>query len=174
MYGKRIGMVIGMMILSGWLGSVWAADFKIAYVDIQRAVNESNAGKDAKKAITKEVEKFQRQIADKQKELQTMKESLEKQAPMLNPDARATREKEYQNKLREFQRWGEDTQNEINQKRMEMERNISIGLQKVIQKVGADEGYTFILEKNENVVLYISKTIDITDRMIKAHDAQKK
>jgi Skp family chaperone for outer membrane proteins len=40
--------------------------------------------------------------------------------------------------------------------------------------VGADEGYTFILEKNENVVLYISKTIDITDRMIKAHDAQKK
>lgn len=167
-------MVIGMMILSGWLGSVWAADFKIAYVDIQRAVNECNAGKDAKKAITKEVEKFQRQIADKQKELQTMKESLEKQAPMLNTDARANREKEYQNKLREFQRWGEDTQNEINQKRMEMERNISIGLQKVIQKVGADEGYTFILEKNESVVLYISKTIDITDRMIKAHDAQKK
>ena len=174
MYGKRIGRVIGMIILTGWLGSVWAADFKIAYVDIQRAVNECNAGKDAKKAITKEVEKFQRQIADKQKELQTMKESLEKQAPMLNTDARANREKEYQNKLREFQRWGEDTQNEINQKRMEMERNISIGLQRVIQKVGADEGYTFILEKNENVVLYISKTIDITDRMIKAHDAQKK
>ena len=174
MYGKRIGRVIGMIILTGWLGSVWAADFKIAYVDIQRAVNECNAGKDAKKAITKEVEKFQRQIADKQKELQTMKESLEKQAPMLNTDARANREKEYQNKLREFQRWGEDTQNENNQKRMEMERNISIGLQKVIQKVGADEGYTFILEKNESVVLYISKTIDMTDRVIKAHDAQKK
>jgi len=44
----------------------------------------------------------------------------------------------------------------------------------VIQKVGADEGYTFILEKNENIVLYISKTIDITDRVIKAYDAQKK
>jgi outer membrane protein len=174
MYGKRIGMVIGMMILTGWLGSVWAADFKIAYVDIQRAVNDCNAGKDAKKAITKEVEKFQRLIADKQKELQTMKESLEKQAPMLTLDARANREKEYQNKLREFQRWGEDTQNEINQKRMEMERNISIGFQKVIQKVGADDGYTLILEKNENIVLYVSKTIDITDRVIKAYDAQKK
>ena len=173
MVGKKLMALIGILML-GWFGSVWAADFKIAYVDIQRAVNECNAGKDAKKAITKEVEKFQRQIADKQKELQTMKESLEKQAPMLNTDARANREKEYQNKLREFQRWGEDTQNEINQKRMEMERNISIGLQKVIQKVGADEGYTFILEKNENVVLYISKTLDITDRMIKAYDAQKK
>ena len=173
MVGKKLSVVLGMILL-GWFGSVWAADLKIAYVDIQKAVNESNAGKDAKKLITKDVEKFQGQIADKQKVLQTMKESLEKQAPMLNPDARATREKEYQNKLREFQRWGEDSQNEINQKRMEMERNISIGLQKVIQKVGADEGYTLILEKNESIVLFVSKALDITDRVIKAYDAQKK
>jgi outer membrane protein len=173
MVGKKLSVVIGMILL-GWFGSVWAADLKVAYVDIQKAVNESNAGKDAKKVITKDVEKFQGQIADKQKVLQTMKESLEKQAPMLNPDARATREKEYQNKLREFQRWGEDTQNEINQKRMEIERNISIGLQKVIQKVGADEGYTLILEKNESIVLFVSRALDITDRVIKAYDAQKR
>jgi outer membrane protein len=173
MVGKKLSVVIGMILL-GWFGSVWAADLKIAYVDIQKAVNESNAGKDAKKLITKDVEKFQGQIADKQKVLQTMKESLEKQAPMLNPDARATREKDYQNKLREFQRWGEDTQNEINQKRMEIERNISIGLQKVIQKVGADEGYTLILEKNESIVLFVSRALDITDRVIKAYYAQKR
>jgi outer membrane protein len=173
MYGKGLVAVIGI-VLFGILGSALAADLKVAYVDIQKAVNESNAGKDAKKVITKEVEKFQRQIVDKQKELQTLKDSLEKQAPMLTPDARATREKEYQNKLREFQRWGEDSQNEINQKRVEMERNISIALLKVIQKVGADEGYTLILEKNENIVLFVSKTIDITDRVIKAYDAQKK
>ena len=173
MAGKKLSVVIGMILL-GWFGSVLGADLKIAYVDIQRAVNESNAGKDAKKVITKEVEKFQAQIADKQKILQNMKESLEKQAPMLNPDARVTREKEYQNKLREFQRWGEDTQNEINQKRMDMERNISLGLQKVIQKVGADEGYTLILEKNESIVLYVSKALDITDRVLKAYDVQKR
>jgi len=173
MVGKKMAAVIGI-VLFGFLGSALAADLKVAYVDIQKAVNESNAGKDAKKAITKEVEKFQRLIGDKQKELQTMKESLEKQAPMLTPDARATREKDYQNKLREFQRWGEDTQNEINQKRMEIERNISMGLLKVIQKVGAEEGYTLILEKNETIVLFASKTIDITDRVIKAYDGQKK
>jgi outer membrane protein len=173
MRGKRLVAVIAL-ILFGWFGAVSATELKIAYVDIQRAVNECNAGKEAKKVITKEVEKFQRLIADKQRELQTMKESLDKQAPMLLPDARSTREKDYQNKLREFQRWGEDAQNEINQKRMEMERNISTGFQKVIQKVGADEGYTLVLEKNENIVLYVSKTLDITDRVIKAYDAQKK
>lgn len=171
--GKKSSVVVGMILL-GWFGSVLAADLKIAYVDIQKAVNESNAGKEAKKTITKDVEKFQRLVADKQKELQALKESLDKQVLMLTPDARANKEKEYQNKLREFQRWGEDTQNEVNQKRIEMERNISAALLKVIQKIGADEGYTVILEKNENIVLYVSKSIDITDRVIKAYDAQKK
>jgi outer membrane protein len=177
MAGKKLGVFTGVvtgMILLGWVGLVWAADFKVAYVDIQKAVNECSAGKEAKKAITKDVEKIQRLGIDKQKELQTMKASLEKQTLMLTPEARAHKEKEYQSKLREFQRWADDTQNEMNQKRMEMERSISAGLIKVIQKLGAEEGYTFILEKNESIVLYASKAIDITDRVIKAYDAQKK
>ena len=173
MYGKKLVIVAGVILL-GWFGSVWAADLKVAYVDIQRAINECNAGKDAKKAITKDVEKLQHLGVEKQKELQTMKESFEKQALMLTPEARASKEKEYQSKARDFQRWMDDTQNEMNQKRMEMERTISTGLIKVIQKVGADEGYTLILEKNESIVLYVSKTLDITDRVIKAFDAQKK
>lgn len=103
-----------------------------------------------------------------------MRESLEKQAPMLNPDVRANKEKELQNKIREFQRWQEDVQNEVNQKTKEMERTISLGLQKVIQKLGEDEGYALILDKNEMIVLFASKAIDLTDRVIKLHDLQKK
>ena len=173
MYGKKLAIITGMILL-GWFGAVWGADLKIAYVDIQRAINECNAGKEAKKAITKDVEKLQHLGVEKQKELQTMKESFEKQALMLTPEARASKEKEYQSKARDFQRWGEDSQNEINQKRAEMERNIAIGLQRMIQKVGADEGYTLIVEKNENIVLFASKSTDITDRVIKVYDALKK
>jgi outer membrane protein len=169
-------MGIGIVILIAGLltGAVYSEDLKVGAVDIQKAVNQCNAGKEAKQALTKEVEKIQRLIAEKQKELQEMKELLEKQALMLKPETRAEREKEYQTKLRDFQRWGEDIQNEVNQKRMEMERSIYVGLQKVIQKVATDEGYTLILEKNENIVLFNSKSIDITDQVIKAYDAQKK
>ncbi len=175
-YSRVLGIVIGIFLLAGggWVGEARSAEFKIASVDIQKAVNECNAGKEAKKDITKEVEKFQRLVADKQKELQTLKETLEKQAAMLNPEARAAKEKELQSKARDFQRWGEDYQNELNQKRAEKERAISTALQKVIQKLGADEAYTLILEKNEAIVLYATKAIDITDRVIKLYDGQKK
>jgi outer membrane protein len=173
-YGRKLGVVIGMIILGGWFGSLWAIDLKIGFVDFTRAVNECREGIEAKKVINKELEKYQRLNAEKQKELQAMKDSLEKQALMLTPDARVTKEKEFQNKGREFQRWVEDSQNEIKSKGAEMEKNIAIGLQKTIQKMGADEGYTIVLEKNESIVLYASKSIDLTDRVIKAYDAQKK
>jgi Skp family chaperone for outer membrane proteins len=55
-----------------------------------------------------------------------------------------------------------------------MEKNIAIGLQKVVQKLGGDGGYTLILEKNENIVLFTSKATDLTDLVIKTYDAQKK
>jgi outer membrane protein len=168
-----IGFML-VILLGGGLTPVWSAEIKIGLVDIQRAINECQAGKDAKKALTKEIEKFQKQGQDKQKELQTLKESLEKQSTMLTQEARANKEKEYQAKLRDFQRWGQDSQNEIKTKTAEMERNISIGLQKVIKKVGEEDGYTLVLEKNETIVLYASKANDITDRVIKAFDNPKK
>lgn len=178
MYGERFLKVIGIflfMVTGGFLtGRVYSADIKIGSVDMARAVNECNVGKEAKKALTNEVEKFQRLIVEKQKELQDMKELLERQGLMLSPEARVAKEREYQGKLRDFQRWGEDKQNEINQKHMEMERTISSGLQKVAQRLGAEEGYTLILEKNENIVLFNSRSTDITDRVIKAYDTQKK
>jgi outer membrane protein len=171
MVGKKLAMVIGIIIL-GWFGSVLATDLKIASVDIQKAVNECNAGKEAKKTIQKEMEKLQRQFQDKQKELQTMKETLDKQSPMLTQEARTNKEKEFQTKVRDYQRWLEDNQKDIQQKGAEMERNILMGLQKVIQKLGADEGYTLIFEGNS--LPYVSKALDITDRVIKAYDVQKK
>ncbi len=174
----RAAVGILLFILAGELfpGAVYSqnSNLKIGSVDIQKAVNDCHAGREAKKNLTQEAEKLQRLIAEKQRDLQEMKEALEKQGLLLNPEARAAREKELQTKLRDFQRWGEDIQNEMNQRRAEVERSISMGLQKVIQRVGADGDYTLILEKNENIVLFSSKSTDITDLVIKAYDTQRK
>lgn len=174
MGSRSIYLVLLILIFLGSFKWAWGESLKIGYVDIQRAVNECQAGKEAKKIIAKELEKYNRQFLDKQKEIQAMRETLEKQAHMLNPDVRANKEKELQNKIREFQRWQEDVQNEVNQKTKEMERTISLGLQKVIQKLGDEEGYSLIIDKNEMIVLFASKTIDLTDRVIKLYDIQKK
>jgi len=57
---------------------------------------------------------------------------------------------------------------------MEMERNISNGLVKAVQEIGTREGYSIILQKNEAFVLFSSKSVDLTDQVIKAYDMEKK
>jgi outer membrane protein len=173
---KKVGIVIGTVILiGGWFtGSVWSSELKIGCVDIQKAMNECHEGMEARRVINTEMEKLQKLFSERQRELQTMRESLEKQAPMLNPDTRAAKERDFQTKVRDYQRWLEDNQKEIQQKGREMERTISLGLLKVIKKIGEEEGYTVILERNENIVLFSSKAVDVTDRVIKTFDAQKR
>jgi len=173
---KKIGIMIGILFLieSGFTLSMASGELKVGCVDIQKAINECQAGVEAKKVIGKEMEKLQKLFGERQKELQTLKESFDKQAPMMKPEARAAKEKELQTKVRDYQRWLEDNQKEIQQKGMEMERTILQGIQKVIKKIGEEESYTIVFEKNENILLFSSKAIEFTDRVIKAYDAQKK
>jgi len=172
---KRFITIVGiLLIVGGWTGLAFAEDLKIGVVDMQRAINECQAGKEARKADIKEMEKYQRQGAEKQQELQTMKDNLDKQAPMLTQEARSAKERELQIKAREFQRWQEDIQAEINQKRMELGQNVQVGLRRIIKKLAEDEGFTIVLEKNENIVLFSVKTVDLTDRIIKIADTPKK
>lgn len=167
-----MGMVIILFIGLCLTGSAGSAEMKIGCVDIQKAMNECQAGKDAKKTIAKEMEKLQKLNEERQKELQVMRESLEKQRLMMKPEARAAKEKDFQGKVRDYQRWAEDSQKEVQQKGGEMERTIGQGLQTVIKKIGEEEGYTLVFEIG--YILYSSKAIDLTDRVIKVYDAQKK
>ncbi|MGZ3591826.1 MAG: OmpH family outer membrane protein, partial [Thermodesulfobacteriota bacterium] len=106
-YHKALKVTIVVLLLfvvaEIFTGVVYAQNLnvKIACVDIQRAINECNAGKEAKKTLTRDVEKIQSLILEKQKELQDMKESFDKQSLMLSPEARASREKELQARFRD-------------------------------------------------------------------------
>ncbi len=173
---KKVGIIIGIFLLieSGFTLPLAFAELKVGCVDIQRAMNDCQAGIEAKKVIGKEMEKLQKLFAERQRELQTMKESIERQALMMKPEVREAKEKEFQTKVRDYQRWLEDNQKEIQQKGAGIERVILQDIQKIIRKIGEEEGYTVILERNENIVLFSSKAIDLTDRVIKAYDGQKK
>src|SRR5262245_1821067 len=84
---RRIALALALAALSGaGLSSKAFADppFKIAVVDMQRALNETEDGRKAKAQLKKLFEDRQKQLDKQQKDLQTMKESLEKQRDVLS------------------------------------------------------------------------------------------
>ncbi len=170
---KRI-ITLALALFIYAVSPAFAAEAKIGYVDLQKALNTSEAGKAAKEKIAKTVKDYEGTVDARQKELRRLKEELEKQAMLLSEEARAAKEREYQQKLRDFQRFTKDIQDELQQKDADFTRQILEELLKVIREVGEKEGFTLILEQTESSILFADPKVDLTDRIIKAYDARRK
>jgi outer membrane protein len=167
---RLIGLTLIMLLTSA--GAALAAETKIGYVDLQKALNLSVAGKAAKEKIAGKVKEYETIVESRQEELRKLKEELEKKALLLSETARADKERDYQQKLKEFQRFTKDIQEELQQQDADHTRRILEELFQVIKEVGEKEKYTLVLEKTESSILFADDQINLTARIIKAYDAR--
>lgn len=166
---KVAWLVVVALLLTGT--SVFAADtLKIGYVDLVKALNESEAGKKAKSELEFLIKSKQVAIDEKGKAIEKGKNDLEKQASVLSQDARKSKEDELERLIREYQRLVSDSQAEVKKKEGELTGDILKNIRAIIQKIGQDEAYTLILENAEGQILYSKKEIDLTDTVIKKHN----
>jgi len=169
---KRI-FFTALMVSCIATGTVFAADMKIGYIDMQRAINSSETGKEAKEQLAARLKKYQDEINVRQEDLKRMKEDLEKQGMLLSETSRASKEKDYQQKLKEFQRFTKDAQDELQGKDEEFTRKILEGMEKIIQEYGRKNGFSFILVKNESM-LFADEKADLTEEILKIFNANRK
>ena len=151
----------------------FAADLKLGYIDMQRALNASEAGKEAKEQLAARVKKYQEEINTKQEDIKKLKDELEKQGILLSESSRAAKEKDYQQRLKEFQRFTKDAQDELQGKDEEFTRKILESMEKVIREFGSKNGYTFIFVKNEGM-LFADDKADVTEEVLKLLNASRK
>jgi outer membrane protein len=172
---KTIGVLFSVVVLGMLLtGLGWAADpLKIGYVDMQRALNQCEAGQEAKKFMTGEVEKIQKTMEAKQKELSRLREDLEKRGLVMNESVRREKEKELENKTREVQRMQRDFEDDLRRKDREYTDRVLRDLAKIVQKMGEEGKYTLVLEANQPAIIFISKALDLTEEVIKQANSQK-
>ena len=164
---KIIGITICFVLLMVASLSIASEGNRIVYVDLQEALNSADSGKKAKEIFKVEVDRIQKDLDKKQDELKSMKDDLEKKALLLSEETRVKKEQEYQEKLKNFQRFYQDAQDELKSKDEQLTRNIMIDLRKVITRLGQEKGYAMILEKNESNVLYAPRENDITSEVVK-------
>jgi len=150
------------------------AESKFGYVDLQKALNQSEAGKAATERMKKMVQDFQAQVDVKEKELKKLKEDLDKQRLLLSKEALEAKERDLQQKLREAQRFATDKEEELQKQEDSLTKQIISELNTIVDSIGEKEGYTFIFAPVEPVVLYADGKVDLTDTVIKAYDATKK
>lgn len=163
---KKLMMMALMALICS--GTALAAEAKIGYIDMQRALNLSEAGVQAKNQLQEKLKVYQGQINAKQEELQKLKNDLEKQGMTLNEAARAAKEKDYQQKLKDFQRFTKDAEEDLQARDGEFTKKILETLEKLINEYGKKNGFTVILDARGAGLLYADQKTDITDALLKA------
>ncbi len=149
-----------------------AADYKLGFVDIQKAVTESLAGKAANDRFTEEAEKMKDDILKEKESIEKLGEVLQKQSMMLTDDVRREKEKDFLRRQRDYERQVKDSKTELQIKEAELTNDILEKLLPVVKKFGKDNGFSIIFEKSERMVLYADDALDLTDKIIAIYDAQ--
>ncbi|MFQ5849147.1 MAG: OmpH family outer membrane protein [Candidatus Binatia bacterium] len=141
---------------------------KIGFVDIQRAISESKAGKRARKRFQDEVKKVEAHLLKEKQELEQLRSDIDKKGLLLKEQERKNLEKEFQRKLRDYQRNMRDSQQDLRQRESEMTAEIIRELEKVVTEFGKREKYTVILDSLQ--LLYMDQAVNLTNKVIELYD----
>lgn len=148
-------------------GTSLAAGLKLGYVDFNRALNETNEGKAAKRTLESEFKERQQKLDMVQNELKKMKGDLEKKRLILSPEAMKEKEMKYRDKFLELQQKLGTFKQEMAQKELTLTSGLLKKLKQIVANIGQKGNYTMILEKSQDVVLYAPDMDDLTNQVIK-------
>jgi len=165
-------MIVGVTgLVLATMGRAGAAEFRVGVVDMQRALNECDAGKRAKDQVKGKFEKAQDQLKRQRDELDKAREDFDKKALVLKEEQRRDLEKELEAKTLDFKRKYEDFQRDLKRTDGELTSGIVEQIYGVVSEYGREHGYTLVLEASSGVLLYSEKSVDITDEVIKIYNA---
>lgn len=165
-----------ILMLALVFGSSFAhAEFKMAYLDIQKAIQSSNAGKKAKENLQGEADKKNKELEKKKNDIEKMREDFEKKASVMSEDARKRKEAELQEEMMKWNQSASKAQTDLQKKEGELLTPIVEKMKKVVEKVAKEKGYSMVIQSNQNaqIVLYAATDLDITEAVIKAFNAEK-
>ena len=168
----RIASAAAICVLLTAVAAPAQETVKLAFVDMQKALNDSKSGKIALGELQKLMEERKNSLQKQKEALEKKKDELDKQSLLLNEDTRKSRESEIRTLERDYTRTLSDLKEEFGRRESEYTDGIRKDLLKVIEKIGKEGGFTLVLEKQYSAILYAPATIDLTETLIKRYDAE--
>lgn len=171
---RVIGPVLAAGAVSGALLLAPAeaeAQSKLAVVDVQRAVLETEEGLRVSATLKKLFDTRQVELDTKQRALAQEKEELEREAKAgkTPQDTLQRKADSFQKRALEFQALTYDVQREMQRKQNELTTPILQRILGIIRRIASQEGYEMVLEKT--AVPYFRGDLEITDRAIQMYNS---
>jgi outer membrane protein len=147
---------------------------KIAYVVLQRIVNESAEGKAASAQIQALQQKKASELNERNKQLQGIQQKLEKEASVMSASATAELQKQAERLQVDIQRFTQDAQQEIQDLQNNLQQQFQQKIDPILAQVGQEKGLHFIFNGPDSGLVWADQSLDISTEVIKKLDASYK
>ena len=142
---------------------------KFGFVNTERILREAAPAQRAQKKIEAEFKKRDEELAKIAGELKKLQDELERNAVTMSESQRRTKERDFGELNRDFQRRQREFREDLNQRRNEELAQVVQQANGVIRQIAEQEKFDIIFQD----AVFASPRIDITEKVIKALDAGK-
>jgi outer membrane protein len=145
-------------------GRTASAQMKVAVVDVQRAVMQTEDGLRAQSLLKKLFDSRQQELNKKQADLQKQKEDIDKQSRVLSQAALQKKVDDWQKQMVELQTTFVEYNKELEKKQKELTDPIFERVMGAIKRLAGSEAYDLIVDRA--TVAFARSDLDLTDRVI--------
>ncbi len=164
------GIVVGCLLAgsAALLRAQSQPGSKLAIINIQIAISQSNDGQKAANDIQTRFAPKRQALDKAQQEINALQDQLKNQEKTLSDDARNKLLKSIDDKTRVFNRDNEDASNDLQSAEQDAINEIGQKMMNVLSEYAKKNGYTMVLDVSnpQTPVLYADAGIDITKEIV--------
>jgi Skp family chaperone for outer membrane proteins len=146
---------------------------KYAYVNMQAIAQQSAEGKALADKLKSMQDNKQRELQDKNKNLQAMQQKLDQGGSVLSEAARTQLQTDIDRTQRDLQRASEDAQEELQKLAQQVEEDFTRKVLPVVDKVAKEKQVHFVFNAAQSGLIWADPGMDLTTEVIAALNGSK-
>jgi len=143
----------------------------IGYVDMQRVIEESKMGKEARATLEEKYREPQQRLGKEEQAIRELQQKTNRDAALMSQAELDKRTAEVQERIQKFQKEAMATQQALAKDQTQLGGDIVKTAGGVISKLATEKKLSAVFERNSSGLLYIQDGLNLTDEVIKRLDA---
>jgi len=161
--------IITILVTVAFLSNLLAADMKMGYIDSDKIMQQYEGVGDAQKDFDEQAKVWETQMKNMQKEIEELRKQYDEKKLLLSEDKKIELETQIQTKMMEYEKFVKDIYGPTGKaavKNAELLQPIIEKINKIIQRIAADESYDFIFDVVNGNLVFAKEEYDLTARVV--------
>ena len=164
---REILKTVLLVLVAMAVATTASAQVKIAVIDIQRVVTESDAGKESLGKLQRLQDAKIAEGRQIQENMDALRDQIAKQRFTLSQEKLEELNKQFEDMGISLQRFQDDAQRELEEARRKALGGLEERILPVIDQVGREQTITLIFNKFQSGLVFADDSVDITEEVIR-------